>query len=108
MRQDRAARQHTSKSLSGNKTKITIKNDSIATKNNGNMLTEIGRRVLEHKEKQTTRIINIKKNRVKIGFKKRDIVWLQILNKIYCPTEFIKLSYYVLELGRKVNNFYPI
>jgi hypothetical protein len=71
------------------------------------MLTEIGRRVLEHKEKQTTRIMK-KKDRVKISFKKRDIVWLQILKKIRCPTEPMKLPCYILELSRKVSDFYFI
>jgi hypothetical protein len=107
IRQDQAARQYTSESVSSSKIKIATENDSIATENNSNMLTEIGHRVLEHKKKQATRIIK-KKSRVKISFKKKNIVWLQIPKKIHRPTKPIKLPCCVLELSRKVSDFYLI
>jgi hypothetical protein len=100
-----ARRETGEESVSDISTKIIIINldrDSIATKNNKPMLTEISCRVLEHKNKITACIIKQNKRTILI-FNRGDLVLFLFNTKLYFSTKLKKISCRILEHNHKVS-----
>jgi hypothetical protein len=76
--------------------------DSVATEDDEPMLTEIGRRVLEHKNKMAIRMIKQNKGTMPT-FSRGDLVWLLFNTKLRLSTEPKKIPYRILEHSRKVS-----
>jgi hypothetical protein len=100
------ARQETGeKSVSDTFTKAAttdLDRDSVAIKDDEPMLTKISRRVLEHKNKITARMIK-QNRRTMPTFGKRDLVWLLFSTKLRLSTKLKKISCRILECNRKMS-----
>jgi hypothetical protein len=66
------------------------------------MLIEIGRRVLEYKNKITARMIKQNRGTMPI-FGRGDLVWFLFSTKLRLSTELKKVSCRILEYSRKVS-----
>jgi hypothetical protein len=83
-------------------TTTDLNRDSVTTEDDKPMLTKIGRRVLEHKNKIAACIIKQNKGIILI-FGRGDLVWLLFNTKLHLSTKPKKVSYRILEHSRKIN-----
>jgi hypothetical protein len=90
--------------VSDTSTKAAITNldgDSVITEDDKPMLTEIGRRVLEHKNKIAARMIKQNKG-IMFIFGRGDLVWLLFNIKLCLSTKPKKISCRILKRSYKI------